>query len=125
MVASRVAALKEHGRGKNADASDSAALAGPAALDAGEDTQKKDDRWDFMPSPQVAAIAVMALLAAGVVLGSVTNPLAQGAGAAAIVLEMGESDSGGDEVDEPVAEASGPVAATPSFAAVPEAPLEA
>ena len=39
-----------------------------------------------MPSPAVAAVAVMALLAAGVVLGSVTSPLAQSAGIAPIVL---------------------------------------
>lgn len=124
VVASRVAALKERGRDENPDSSGSATPVGTATSDASEDPQKKDDRWDFMPSPQVAAIAVMALLAAGVVLGSVTNPLAQGAGAASIILEMGESDSPEDEAEEPVAEASGPVAATPSFAAVPEAPLE-
>jgi phosphatidylinositol-3-phosphatase len=124
VVASRVAALKERGRGTSADASGSVAPVGPAGLDVGEDTRKKDDRWDFMPSPQVAAIAVMALLAAGVVLGSVTNPLAQGAPAASIILEMAESDSP-EEAEEPVAEASGPVAEAPSFAAAPEAPLEA
>jgi hypothetical protein len=125
VVASRVAALKEHGRGESADVSGLGAPVGPAAPDAGEDPQKKDDRWDFMPSPQIAAIAVMALLAAGVVLGSVTNPLAQGAGAASIILEMGEVDSSENEAEEPVAEASGPVAATPNVAAVPEPPLEA
>ena len=125
VVASRVAALKERGRGGTADASSSVAPAVPAALEVGEEAEEKSDRWDFMPSPQVAAIAVMALLAAGVVLGSVTNPLAQGAGAASIILEMGESDSPEEEVEEPVAEASGPVAEAPSIAAVPEAPLEA
>lgn len=125
VVASRVASLKERGRGENADTSGSPAPAGPASLDADEDAQKKDDRWDFMPSPQVAAIAVMALLAAGVVLGSVTNPLAQGAGAASIILEMGGSDSVEDEAEEPVAEASESVTEAPSFAAVPEVPLEA
>jgi hypothetical protein len=125
VVASRVAALKEHGRGGGADANGIATPGGPAAPDAGEDSQKKDDGWGFMPAPQVAAIAVMALLAAGVVLGSVTNPLAQGAGAASIILEMGESDSPESGAEEPVAEAPGPVAETSSVAAVPEAPLEA
>ncbi len=77
-----------------------------------------------MPSPQVAAVAVMALLAAGVVLGSVTNPLAQGAGASAIILEeMGEPAPA--EVEESVAEAPEPVAEAPSVAAAPEAPAEA
>lgn len=124
MVASRVAALKEHGRGGSADASGSATPGGPVAPEAGEDPQKKDDGWGFMPSPQVAAVAVMALLAAGVVLGSVTNPLAQGAGSAAIILEeMGGSAP--SEVEEPVAEAPEPVAEAASFAAAPEAPLEA
>jgi hypothetical protein len=75
-----------------------------------------------MPSPQIAAIAVMALLAAGVVLGSVTNPLAQGAGAASIILEMGGSDAPEEEPEEPVAEASSGIAETHSFTAVPEAP---
>lgn len=121
VVASRVAALKERGRGET-DASSSAAPADPVAIEVGEGAEEKSDRWDFMPSPQVAAIAVMALLAAGVVLGSVTNPLAQGAGAASIILEMAESDSP-EEAEEPVAEASGPVAEAPSFAAAPEAPL--
>jgi len=119
VVASRVAALKERGRGADAGAS---GPGGPADL-AG-DGDDKDDRWSFMPSPQVAAIAVMALLAAGVVLGSVTNPLAQGAGSAAIILEeMGGSEP--SEVEEPVAEAPEPVAEAASFAAAPEAPLEA
>jgi len=121
VVASRVAALKGRGRGEGKDAGDPGAPADPAAGDAGEE---KDDRWSFMPSPQVAAVAVMALLAAGVVLGSVTNPLAQGAGAASIILEeIGEPAPA--EVEEPVAEAPEAVAEAPSAAAVPEAPLEA
>jgi hypothetical protein len=119
-VASRVAALKERGRGADAGASRPVAPADPAV---GDDGNEKDDRWSFMPSPQVAAIAVMALLAAGVVLGSVTNPLAQGAGSAAIILE--EMGSAPSEVEEPVAEAPEPVAEAASFAAAPEAPLEA
>ncbi len=121
VVASRVAALKERGREADAGASPSAA---PAGLAAGDDDGERDDRWSFMPSPQVAAIAVMALLAAGVVLGSVTNPLAQGAGSAAIILEeMGGSEP--SEVEEPVAEAPEPVAEAASAAAAPEVPLEA
>jgi hypothetical protein len=115
-----VAALKERGRGADAGASGPGA---PADLAGDGDGDEKDDRWSFMPSPQVAAIAVMALLAAGVVLGSVTNPLAQGAGSAAIILE--EMGSAPSEVEEPVAEAPEPVAEAASFAAAPEAPLEA
>ncbi len=121
VVASRVAALKERGRGAGENVAAPAAPADPAR---GEDGEEKDDRWSFMPSPQVAAVAVMALLAAGVVLGSVTNPLAQGAGASAIILEeMGGAAPA--EAEEPVAEAPEPVAEAPAVAAAPEAPLEA
>ncbi len=85
-----------------------------------------------MPSPQVAAIAVMALLAAGVILGSVTDPIAQGAGAASIVLDLAEPPAE-SEAEEPVAEESGyeveaPVAEAPAevpLAPVAEAPAEA
>jgi hypothetical protein len=86
------------------------------------------DPWWFMPSPQVAAVAVMAMLSAGVVLGSVTSPLAQSAGTASIILE----EMGGSEASEgePETAAGSPVAAAeptaiPSTAEVPLAPAEA
>jgi hypothetical protein len=124
VVASRIAALKERGRGETAEAS-SLARAAPAALETGEEVEEKDDRWGFMPSPQVAAIAVMALLAAGVVLGSVTNPLAQGAGAASIILE----EMGGPEAPEGEPEtasvAAGPDPEAAAFESTAEAPLAA
>lgn len=117
VVANRVGALKE--RGRRRDTETNGTPVPPADLTPTE--AEEDGAWSFMPSPQVAAIAVMALLAAGVILGSVTNPLAQGAGAASIVLEMG--GSGSDEgKEEPVAEASGPVAEAPAPAVAPEAP---
>jgi phosphatidylinositol-3-phosphatase len=76
-----------------------------------------------MPSPQIAAVAVMALLAAGVVLGSVTNPLAQGTPAASIVLEeLGGPKVTESEAEEPVAGASGYAAETPAIVASPEVP---
>jgi hypothetical protein len=121
VVASRVDALKQSGRATAA----AGAAAAPAALDEGEE---KPGRWDFMPSPQVAAVVVMALLAAGVVLGSVTSPLAQSAPTASIILE----EMGGSEApeSEPEAVASAPSvaaepAAVPSTAEVPVAPAEA
>jgi phosphatidylinositol-3-phosphatase len=120
VVANRVGTLKERGRQAMAKANPATPTA-PAPAKVGEKAEK-DDPWSFMPSPQVAAIAVMALLAAGVILGSVTNPLAQGAGAASIVLEMGETGSPESEVEEPVAEASGPVEEAPTVAPLPEAP---
>jgi hypothetical protein len=117
VVAGRVAALKERGRGE--DAGGSAAPADPAA---GNDGDKKNDRWDFMPSPQVAAVAVMALLAAGVVLGSVTNPLAQGAGAASIILEeMGGSEAPESE-PETASIAPSPAPEATAFESTAEAP---
>lgn len=42
----------------------------------------------FMPTPRVAAIAVMGMLAFGVFLGSATNQLAQSAGLSPVLLEM-------------------------------------
>jgi len=123
VVANRVGALKE--RGRRRDTETNGTPVSPADPTPGElDQAEEKDAWGFMPSPQVAAIVVMALLAAGVILGSVTNPLAQGAGAASIILEMGEP-AGEEAVDEPVAEASAPVAEAPVPTAVPEAPLAA
>ncbi len=114
VVANRVDALKECGR---PDGTDKGAAVSPAepdgAANEGEGPEKPG-RWDFMPSPQVAAVVVMALLAAGVVLGSVTSPLAQSAGTASIILE----EMGGSEVPESEPEA---VASSPSFAPEPTA----
>jgi hypothetical protein len=62
-----------------------------------------------MPSPQVAAIAVMALLAAGVVLGAVTSPLAASAGLAPIVVAMEEVEEA--EGSREMTERTAPVAA--------------
>jgi len=81
----------------------------------------------FMPEPRSAAIATMALLAFGVVVGAATGPLAQSAGISPIVVEMGSSPSvasataePGGEAPEPIAEAPVEPQATPS--AVPQEP---
>lgn len=92
---------------------------------ADRETGHERDPWWFMPSPQVAAVAVMALLASGVVLGSVTNPLARSAGSPSIVLEeeAGESESSDNE---PKVAAGGPSSAAPTASAsFAEAPLAA
>lgn len=131
VVANRVDVLRQDGRPKRTETSGSSATAAAvavsaatiAATEAGEGAEKKDTWW-FMPSPQVAAVAVMALLAAGVVLGSVTSPLARSAGASSIVLEMGGSEAPEPE-PEAVASEAPVAAAAPSFAAVPEAALPA
>lgn len=122
VVADRVSALKERGR-----ASDTGAIPVAPAVPAGDEAEAAaNGRWDWMPSPQVAAVAVMALLAAGVVLGSVTSPLAQSAPGSAIVLEeLGGSEP---EVEEEAETASAePGFAPETTAAVPaaEAPLAA
>ncbi len=84
----------------------------------------------FMPEPRSAAIATMALLAFGVVVGASTGPLAQSAGISPIVVEMGSSPSTASsaepegEASEPIAEAPVEPEATPSAvpgAAPPEA----
>jgi hypothetical protein len=84
----------------------------------------------FMPEPRSAAIATMALLAFGVVVGASTGPLAQSAGISPIVVEMGSGPSTASgaepegEAPEPIAEAPVEPEATPSAvpgAAPPEA----
>lgn len=110
VVAARIDGLKKGGRSNPASAP-----AEPARLEAA--ALPKDDKWWFMPSPQVAAVAVMALLAAGVVLGSVTSPSALSAATTPIVLEMG-----GSEAPEPEPEA---VASAPSVVPAPVAPAPA
>jgi len=88
-------------------------------------TEPERDPWWFMPSPQVAAVAVMALLAAGIVLGTVTNPLARSAGSTSILLEeAGEPES---SKSEPEAAAGAPSYSPPptASASFAEAPLAA
>ena len=86
-----------------------------------------DDFWSFMPTPQVAAVAVMALLAAGVVIGTVTSPLATSAGFAPIILRFtGDGGEGApveeeEPVEAPVAHAA-PAPAPEPIATVAEAP---
>jgi len=66
----------------------------------------------YMPEPRSAAIATMALLAFGVIIGAATGPLAQSAAVAPIVVEVSP---------EAVAEAPPPVEEEPEV--VEEAPL--
>jgi hypothetical protein len=113
-------ALMKRGRPDGADAGGA-----PVAGAKKSEESRKPGQWDFMPSPQVAAVAVMALLAAGVVLGSVTSPLAQSAGTASIILE----ELGGAEGEESEPEAASSVPSyspePTGFASSAEAPLAA
>src|SRR5262245_21677755 len=43
----------------------------------------------FMPEPRSAAVATMAVLAFGVIIGAATGPLAQSAAVTPIIVEMG------------------------------------
>jgi Phosphoesterase family len=74
------------------------------------------DPWWFMPTPQVAAVAVMAMLTAGVVIGSATSPVARSYSGAPIVIEELGGESGGEVEEGEEAETAG---AQPSFS--PEA----
>jgi hypothetical protein len=66
----------------------------------------------FMPEPRSAAIATMALLAFGVVVGAATGPLAQSAGISPIVVETGSSPSTASSA-EPEGEAPESIAEAP------------
>jgi hypothetical protein len=102
----------------------------PAAEDAGGQAAAAGDLPDdetpatrYMPEPRTAAVAVMALLAFGVLLGGLTGPVAQSAGIAPIVLYTGESPApiSPPEPAEPAAE---PAESPPVVAPAPaEAPL--
>jgi phosphatidylinositol-3-phosphatase len=92
----------------------------------GELPGEDHDPWWFMPTPQVAAVAVMAMLTAGVVIGSVTSPVARSYGVAPIVVEeLGGSEP---EAEEPAETARAEPAAAPeatAYAVAPEAPVPA
>lgn len=126
LVANRVAALKERGRSVGADAEGTpVAPADPPETASQEKASEEQGRWDFMPSPQIAAVAVMALLAAGVVLGSVTSPLAQSAGVAQIILDMGGSGSSESTPETAATNAPSVAPEAPAFASTAAAPIAA
>jgi hypothetical protein len=91
------------------DAEESAAAAAATEGEVFEDSTLAER---FMPEPRSAAIATMALLAFGVVVGAATGPLAQSAGLSPIVVEMGPGPSAASSV-EPEGEASEPIAEAP------------
>ena len=70
----------------------------------------------YMPTPQAAAVAVMALLAAGVVIGTVTDPLAQSAGRSTILVSVRgpqhEEEAAEPEPTREILEEEAPVAET-------------
>ncbi len=121
-VAARLATLLRRDRGEEGPEEG----AGEAAAAAG-----------FMPSPRAAAVAVMGMLALGVLLGSATSQIAQSAGLSSIVLEVAppavppsEAAETASAAPEPAPEAaaspgtasSAPFAALPPEEPAPEAP---
>jgi phosphatidylinositol-3-phosphatase len=82
------------------------------------------ERSDFMPSPRVAAAAVIGMLALGVALGSATNQIAQSAGLTSILLEESppaEEETVAKAPAEPeVEEAGGEAAPVAAPSALPE-----
>ncbi len=116
LAARRIDALKKRGQDDGAEAKASPATTSTAG-GAAEDEDEKAGYWRFMPSPQIAAVAVMALLAAGVVIGSVTSPLAESAGFAPIILELASPNVGGSAPE--------PEAAAPSAGSSTPAPVTA
>lgn len=96
VVARRVEALRR----KKAQPAAGEGRAKPESSEA--EPEEDEGYWRFMPSPQVAAVAVMALLAAGVVIGSVTSPFAASAGVSPILFEQAAVPASEPEpVEEP------------------------
>ena len=111
VVAERLAALTRRGRGEEKPATQGLAAI-PAAAAA------------YMPTPRAAAVAVMAMLAFGVVIGSATSQLAQSAGLSSILLEVAPPPAEA-EPEEAAVEASTPEApaAAATTSSVPAVPL--
>ncbi|HEY2333511.1 MAG TPA: alkaline phosphatase family protein [Solirubrobacterales bacterium] len=113
----------------DAPAAADAAPAGDANAGEPDDAPEEDSAARrYMPEPRTAAVAVMALLAFGVLLGGLTGPVAQSAGIAPIVLYAGESPApiSAPEPAETPPEPTEPapvVAAAPAEATPAEAPL--
>jgi hypothetical protein len=114
--------------GKGAIAKDAAA--GAATAGAGAAKAKESGPAGFMPTPQAAAVAVRALLAFGVIIGSVTQPFAQSADAPIVLLNEPapapeEVAAAPEEFGEEVETIGGaPEEAAPQELAGPEAPFE-
>jgi phosphatidylinositol-3-phosphatase len=124
-VAARIAPLAVRGRGTGGpSAPASAAAFGAGAAEAVRGTGIFAGIG--MPSPRAAVVAVMCMLAFGVVIGSATSQLAQSAGIAAILLESPPKPAPEPEPEpeeEFEAEAAGAEEEAP-IEEVPAAPVE-
>ncbi len=96
-----------------------------AVLTSGADAEEASRRR-YMPEPRSAAVAVLIVLAFGVVLGGLTGPAAQSAGIAPIVLySEAKPPPPAEPVPEPAAAATEPVAVAAAPPAAEEVPVEA
>jgi hypothetical protein len=108
--------------------------ASPVASEAAVATGEEASTRSYMPEPRSAAVAVMCLLAFGVLLGGLTGPAAQSAGISPIVLySEAEPPPPAEPAPEPRTEAPEPTAVAeappsaevPPVAETPEEPLAA
>lgn len=119
------------GRGSAAAAGAAAAAAATVAAKAGPEAEALESQgWPFarsswMPSPRAASVAVVAMLALGVAIGSATSQLAQSAGLTTILLESSPKPPPEEEAEEEVeAETEEEVETEPAAETVPEAEPE-
>lgn len=91
-------------------------------------TPKSSMFGTWIPSPRSAAVAVLAMLALGVILGSVGQKFAQSAGLAPILVEVPPQESAPpppeEEVEEEPEEEAAPEEALPEEEVAEEAPEE-
>jgi hypothetical protein len=110
-IAAQIAALLQRWRDHGKPARDL-----PGEEDPPVEDKKRLPLGGFVPNPRAAAVAVMGMLAFGVLLGSAISPLARSAGLFSILLEEPPPEEVVSEPEEPVSE--------PEIAAAPEeAPL--
>lgn len=97
-IAAQIAALLARGRGAKP------AGAAPGAAGAAEQAPKPEPTpsplASWMPSPRAAALAVLGMLALGVMLGSVTGQVARSAGIGTILLESEAATPPPEEAEE-------------------------
>jgi hypothetical protein len=79
-IAARIASLLRRDRGEKAP--------GTAEAPGSDEAEGTAASPSYMPSPRAAAVAVMGMLALGVLLGSATSQVAQSAGLYSILLEV-------------------------------------
>jgi hypothetical protein len=94
---------------------------------AGDRPRPDAERWPAgwtMPSPRAAAIAVLGMLALGIMLGSATSQLAQSAGIGAILFESPAAAPAPEAAPEEVAEAPEEEVLPEAEATFSEAPIE-